>query len=122
MVQRPTERDKAHCRRAGKLIPLKLPARRPMSIAEGGAALANVHKNGVILKLDDISLAKKLWSSIIVLLLAMLATGVWTRHAVSSAHREAAERARNADELIKLTVYWKALTGSNTNLTLASTV
>jgi methyl-accepting chemotaxis protein len=73
-------------------------------------------------KLNDISLARKLWISIIVLLLAMLATGVWTRYAVSAAHREAAERTRAAEELIKLTTYWKAVSGSNTNLTLASTV
>jgi methyl-accepting chemotaxis protein len=74
------------------------------------------------LNLDNISLSKKLWGSIIMLLLAMLATGVWTRHAVSAAHRDAAERTRNAEELIKLTTYWKALSVSNTNLTLASIV
>jgi len=75
---------------------------------------------GNILKLDDISLSRKLWGSIIVLLVVMLAAGVWTRHSVSQAHREAAERTRQADELITMATYWQAVSAANTSATIAS--
>jgi methyl-accepting chemotaxis protein len=58
----------------------------------------------------------------IVLLATLAGVSLWTRQSIDDAHRGAAERTRAAGELITLTTYWKALSASNTNLTLASNV
>ena len=72
------------------------------------------------MKLDDISLSRKLWGCIGALLVAMAVVGAWTQYSVQRAHVLAAERTRHADELITLATTWKAMSQTNTDRTLAS--
>jgi len=74
------------------------------------------------MKLQDISLSKKLWVSIVVLMTGMAAVALWMEHSVNRAHVLAAERTRTADELITLTTTWKAMSQTNTDRTLASNI
>ena len=74
------------------------------------------------MKLDDVSLSRKLWGSIGALLIATVAVGVWTQYSAYRAGTAAAERTRQAHELITLVTHWKAISQANTERTLASTV
>jgi len=71
------------------------------------------------MKLDDISLTKKLWGSIILLLAAMLALGGWIQFSNDRAHRQAAEQTERARELITLTTQWKSIGQLNTERMIA---
>lgn len=61
------------------------------------------------MKLDDLSLTKKLWGSVLLLLGAMLALGAWIQFSSDRAHRQAAEQTERAQTLITLTTHWKSI-------------
>ncbi|MFT3816023.1 MAG: methyl-accepting chemotaxis protein [Rubrivivax sp.] len=74
------------------------------------------------MKLDDISLSKKMWGLIGTLLVAMAGLGLWMQHSANRAHADAVERTRRADELITLATVWKTMSETNTERTLASNI
>lgn len=74
------------------------------------------------MKLNDISLSRKLWISIIGLLLAMLAVGVWAQWRMHSVNVHAAERMQHQQDLIRLVDIWKVMAQGNTHALLGSVV
>jgi methyl-accepting chemotaxis protein len=74
------------------------------------------------MKLEDVSLSKKLWVSVGTLLVAMAGVALWMQYSANRAHSVAAERTRLADELITLATTWKTMSQTNTDRTLASMI
>ncbi len=72
------------------------------------------------MKLEDVSLSKKLWGSIGALLIAMAVVGLWMQRSVDRAHVQAQQRTARAEELITLTTQWIAMSQTNTDRTLGS--
>jgi methyl-accepting chemotaxis protein len=72
------------------------------------------------MKLDDISLSKKLWISIIALLLSMLAVGTWTQFRIHRADSSAAAQMQAQQELIGLTQAWQEVARGNMHVVVAS--
>ena len=74
------------------------------------------------MKLEDVSVSKKLWISNIALLLAMLAVGVWGQYRIHNTDSMAAEQLQRHEELIGLMSTWQAMARGNTHAVVGSVV
>ena len=68
------------------------------------------------MKLDDISLSRKLWISIIGLLFAMLAVGAWAQWRMHNVNVRAAEHMQHQQDLIRLVDIWRVMAQGNTHV------
>ncbi|MGY4829018.1 methyl-accepting chemotaxis protein [Sphaerotilaceae bacterium SBD11-9] len=74
------------------------------------------------MKLDNVSVSKKLWVSTLVILLTMFAASVWTQRVANQALLGAMERVQVFENIITLGAQWKGMTETNVQRVLASSL
>jgi len=72
------------------------------------------------MKINNVPLSRKLWITVVTVLVTMLAVSQWTQYRIRFAEREAAERLEHHQELISLVSAWITMSLGNTNASLAA--
>jgi len=72
------------------------------------------------MKFHDVPLSRKLWLTVITVLLAMLAVTQWTQHRVRASDRDAAQQLDHQQALVRLVSAWITMSLGNTNASLAA--
>ena len=72
------------------------------------------------MRLDDVPLSRKLWLTVVTVLLAMLVVTQWTQHRIRQSDHEAAATLEHQQELVSLVSAWITMSLGNTNASLAA--
>jgi len=72
------------------------------------------------MRFNDIPLSRKLWLTVVTVLLAMLAVTQWTQHRIRQSDRDATERLEHQQALVSLVSAWITMSLGNTNASLAA--